>query len=252
MNFVYKIYESRLKKRVKKTNNMPRHIGLILDGNRRGSQKIGVPLKTGYSIGAQVLENVLEWSWDLGIEVVSLWVMSTHNLDRNEEDKENIFSLAKDYIIKLREDPRIHKRGVQIRFSGELYLLDEDIQKEITIAEKVTEKYENHVINVCFAYGGREELVHATKKIARQVKDGNLDPDEISEEMISSYLYTSGLPDADLIIRTSGEIRIGGFLLWQAFYAELYFTDIYWPLFREIDFLRAIRSYQQRSRRFGK
>ncbi len=250
-NLIYAIYKRNLKRKVK-AGTIPKHVGLILDGNRRGATTLGISKERGYKMGAQKLEEVLNWAWDLGIKAISVWIFSTENFQRSDDEKSVIFKLAKENAIKIRNDERVHEKKIQVRFSGEISMLPESLQEEFRKTEEATKDYNDYILNICVAYGGRKEIVHAVKKIAKHVKDGKLDIDSINEEMIAMYLYTTGLPDPDLIIRTSGEIRLSGFLLWQGVYSELYFTDVYWPLFREIDFLRAIRSYQLRQRRFGK
>lgn len=213
---------------------------------------MGISKERGYKIGANKLEEVLEWAWDLKIKAISVWIFSTENFQRSDEEKKVIFRLARENAIKIREDKRVHQRKIQVRFSGEIGMLPEELQEEFRKTEEATKDYTDYILNICVAYGGRKEIVNAVKKIAKHVKDGKLDIEDIDEELIATHLYTTGLPDPDLIIRTSGEVRLSGFLLWQGVYSELYFTDVYWPLFREIDFLRAIRSYQLRHRRFGK
>ncbi|MHA2502968.1 MAG: polyprenyl diphosphate synthase [Candidatus Kariarchaeaceae archaeon] len=230
---------------------IPQHIGIILDGNRRYAKSIDVPLETGYRIGSDKLEEVLDWLWDINVRVVSVWVFSTENFDRDIQQVGTIMQMAEDRTIRIREDKKVHKRGVQIRYSGDLSRLPTSLQDQIQRTEQATEKYENHILNICLAYGGRAEITHAMKKIASQVQSGNLDVEEINEAEINKHLYTSGLPDPDLIIRTSGSVRLSGFMLWQASYSELYFTDVLWPSFRHIDLLRAVRDFQARKRNFG-
>ena len=219
----YKIYEKKLYSEIK-GQDMPQHIGIILDGNRRASRKLGINYNEGYELGAKKLEEVLNWCWDLNIKVVSVWVFSTDNF----------------------------KHKVRIRVIGRKELLPKEIQEEIAKTEEATKEYEGYTLNICMAYGGRAELTDAIKEVVKKVNEGKLKPEDITEEIISEHLYTRGLPDPDLIIRTSGEERLSGFLLWQSAYSELYFADVYWPLFRRIDLWRAIRIYQQRHRRFGK
>ncbi len=248
---LYSVYKRNLKRQVK-SKEIPKHIGLILDGNRRGAKTLGISIQRGYQIGANKLEEVLEWAWELDVKIVSVWIFSTENFNRTDEEKAVIFKLAEENARKIREDKRVHERKIQVRFSGEISLLPESLQNEIRKTEEATQEYDEYILNICLAYGGRREIINAVRKIARYVKQGKLNVNDITEDLIASHLYTTGLPDPDLIIRTSGEVRLSGFLLWQGVYSELYFTDVYWPLFREIDFLRAIRSYQQRQRRYGK
>ena len=251
-SLVYSLYTKKLEREVKSANNIPHHVGLILDGNRRGSNLLGIPKTRGYQKGADKFEEVLEWCMDLGIRVISVWIFSTENFSRESEEVHAIMELAEKSTIKMRSDPRVHNEGIKVIFSGETELLPESLQKEIRHTEEETKDYENYTLNICLGYGGRAEITNAVRKIAKAVKSGTLEVEDIDESYIGSNLYTRGLPDPDLIIRTSGEVRLSGFLLWQGSYSELYFTDVFWPLFRKIDFLRAIRDYQRRKRNFGK
>jgi tritrans,polycis-undecaprenyl-diphosphate synthase [geranylgeranyl-diphosphate specific] len=230
----------------------PQHIGIILDGNRRAARGLKIPYEVGYEIGSNKLEKVLEWMWDLNIKVVSVWIFSTENFDRDIDQVSTIMKMAEDKTKKIRDDAKIHDRGVQVRYSGDLSRLPESLRKQIDQTEEATENYNNHILNVCLAYGGRAEITSAMKKIANMVEKGNLAIDQIDEDLITEHLYTNGLPDPDLIIRTSGSARLSGFLMWQSTYSELYFTDVLWPHFRKIDLLRAIRDFQGRKRNYGK
>lgn len=229
----------------------PQHIGIILDGNRRAAKSLRIPMEIGYEIGSEKLEEVLEWLWDLGVKVVSVWIFSTDNFDREIDQVSTIMKMAEAKTKKIRDDKKIHDRGVQVRYSGDLTLLPESLRQQIDITEETTENYSNHILNVCLAYGGRAEITFAMKKIANLVANEKLTVDQIDEELITEHLYTNGLPDPELIIRTSGSARLSGFLMWQSTYSELYFTDVLWPHFRKIDLLRAIRDYQGRKRNFG-
>ncbi len=251
-SLVYSIYSKKLEREVKRSNNIPHHVGLILDGNRRGSSILGIPKTMGYQKGADKFEEVLGWCMELGIRVISVWIFSTENFSRSSDEVHAIMELAERSTIKMRKDPRVHNEGIRVMFSGETELLPDSLQEEIRQTEEATKDYENYTLNICLGYGGRAEITNAVRKIARAVKDGILDVEEIDESYIGNNLYTRDLPDPDLIIRTSGEVRLSGFLLWQGSYSELYFTDVFWPLFRKIDFLRAIRDYQRRRRNFGK
>ncbi|MCH8906285.1 MAG: di-trans,poly-cis-decaprenylcistransferase [Candidatus Heimdallarchaeota archaeon] len=247
---MYALYEKTLRREI--TNkHLPQHIGIILDGNRRHATSIRIPLKLGYEMGSDKLEEVLDWLWDFDIKVVSVWIFSTENFTRDADQISKIFEIAEQRTEKIRGDSKIHGRGVQVRYSGDLTRLPASLQKQIDKTEEATEKYTNHILNICLAYGGRQELIEATKKIAKLVKDGHLTYDDIDEELITQHLYTNGLPDPDLIIRTSGSARLSGFLMWQSAYSELFFTDVLWPNFRKIDLYRAIRDYQGRRRNFG-
>ncbi len=251
LNPVYKVYERALLKQVKKYS-MPKHVGIILDGNRRFANTIKVPLTEGYIWGLNKLEEVLEWLWDLNIKVVSVWIFSTDNFKREAEQVNTILKMAEEKTIEIRDAKKVHARQVLIRYSGDRESLPESLQKQMIETEKATEKYGNHILNICLAYGGRKEMIDAIKSIALKVKNNEISIDDINEEIVSNNLYTKGLPDPDLIIRTSGSIRLSGFMMWQSIYSELFFADILWPAFRKVDLLRAIRSYQRRKRNFGK
>ncbi len=250
-SFIYRIYEKKLFYEIK-NKPVPHHIAIILDGNRRGSKLLGVTYEDGYELGAKKLEEVLDWAWEIDVKVITVWVFSTENFSRPKDQVETIMKLAKEKLKAIREDPRIHKNKVKVNIIGRLRMLPKDVQEEIKLTEEATANYDNYILNVCMAYGGRAELVDALKVIISKAKEGIIDHNDIDERLISEHLYTNGLPDPDLIIRTSGEERLSGFLLWQSAYSELYFTEVHWPLFRKIDFWRAIRTYQQRHRRFGK
>jgi undecaprenyl diphosphate synthase len=248
--FIYKFYEKKLSSEIK-NKTIPKHIGIILDGNRRGSRKIGVDYITGYKLGAEKLEEVLDWCWELGVKVISCWIFSTENFSRPKDQVESIMKLAVEYFQKIRTDKRIMENEVRIRVLGRHKMLPKEVQEEIKKTEEATKNHERFDLNICMAYGGRAEIVDALKKILNKAEDGNIDLDDVDEELISNHLYTDNIPDPDLIIRTSGEERLSGFLLWQSAFSEYYFTDVYWTLFRKIDLMRAIRSYQRRERRYG-
>ncbi|MEM0090441.1 MAG: polyprenyl diphosphate synthase [Nitrososphaerota archaeon] len=248
----YRLYEAWLINSVK-NGPMPKHVALILDGNRRWAKNKGFDHTFGHKIGADVAEKVLEWCIELKIQTVTLYVLSTENLKRDQEELSEIFRLIKERAERFVNDPRIHNNRVKVTIIGRRELIPDDVRGALEKLESVTKDYNNYFLNIAVAYGGRAEIVDATKKIAIMVKEGKLSVNDIDEKVIESNLYTSGIPnsDPDLIIRTSGEERISNFLLWQSAYSELVFLDIFWPEFRKIDLLRTIRTYQQRNRRFG-
>jgi len=248
----YKIYERWLWYQVK-SGVMPEHIAIILDGNRRWASEKDLNPWLGHEKGAENVERLLDWCIKLGVKSTTLYAFSTENFQRTPDEVGEILRIAEEEFRKILTDERIHKNKVRVKVLGRTALLPESLQKLITDAEKATQKYENHFLNFAFAYGGRAEIADATKKIAEEVQKGRLSPDQIDEQLIEQYLYTSYLPkqDPDLIIRTSGEERLSGFLLWQSAYSELCFLDAYWPDFRAIDLLRSIRTFQSRQRRFG-
>jgi tritrans,polycis-undecaprenyl-diphosphate synthase [geranylgeranyl-diphosphate specific] len=248
----YKLYKKWLWIQVKNGPKLE-HIAIIMDGNRRwATQKEQNPW-LGHKKGADTVENLLDWCEQLGVKFVTLYTFSTENFRRAPEEIEEIMKIAEEKFRKLLTDERIHRNKVHVKVIGQVNLLPESLQQLISNVEKATANYENQFLNFAFAYGGRAEILNATKKIAKKVKLDELNINEIDEETFEKYLYTAHMPnqEPDLIIRTSGEERLSGFLLWQSAYSELAFLDVYWPDFRLIDLLRAMRTFQIRKRRFG-
>ena len=249
---LYSVYEWYISKNLEK-DKMPKHVAIIMDGNRRYSKMQGnLNAIEGHKRGVDTLENVLEWCIDLGINIVTVYAFSTENFKRSEKEVEDLMKLFVDSFLSISSNKKIHKNEVRLKAVGRLDLFPEEVRNAIEDAEKSTEKYDKRLINIAMGYDGRVEIVDAFKKIAAKVKSGEINPEDIDENMINENLYTAGLEDPNLVIRTSGEERLSGFLLWQSSYSELYFTDSLWPELRKVDFLRAIRSYTKRQRRFGK
>jgi len=249
---LYSVYEWYISKNLEK-DKMPKHVAIIMDGNRRYSKMQGnLNAIEGHKRGVDTLENVLEWCIDLGINIVTVYAFSTENFKRSEKEVEDLMKLFVDSFLSISSNKKIHKNEVRLKAVGRLDLFPEEVRDAIKDAEKSTEKYDKRLINIAMGYDGRVEIVDAFKKIAAKVKSGEINPEDIDENMINDNLYTAGLEDPNLVIRTSGEERLSGFLLWQSSYSELYFTDSLWPELRKVDFLRAIRSYTKRQRRFGK
>jgi len=250
---VYRLYESSLNSQTEK-GPIPGHIGIILDGNRRWAQNHRLTVDLGHTQGADVVERLLDWCHEIGIKSITLYVLSTENLSRAPEEVEELFRLIEERLKRLLRDERIYKYKVRVKGIGKFELLPPEMREILDEVEKRTATFEGHFLNIAVAYGGRTEITDSVKGIAEDVKKGVLSPDDITEETISQRLYTSHLPnpEPDLIIRTSGEERMSGFLLWQGAYSELVFLDVYWPAFRKIDLLRAIRIYQRRRRRLGR
>jgi len=250
---VLKIYENILEESIDK-NNLPKHIAIIMDGNRRTAEIYGKDKYYGHYLGAEKVREVLRWSRDLGIKVVTLYAFSTENFKRSEEEVNKLMELFEKKFYEIADDEETHKYEVRVRAIGRINLLPKNVQKAIKYAENKTKNYDKFFVNIAIAYGGQQEIIDAIKKIAEKVKKGEIEPEDINKKLIDEHLYTANLPfpNPDLIIRTSGEERISNFLIWQSSYSELYFCDTYWPLFRKIDFLRAVRDYQRRQRRFGK
>jgi short-chain Z-isoprenyl diphosphate synthase len=251
---LYFTYGKLLEKEVKK-GTVPIHIGLILDGNRRYAREKGFnDITMGHMEGAKKLDDVLKWAVELGIKIVTIWVFSTDNTKRDKEEIDALLKVIEEKLDELTKSPIIRKNGFRIRALGNLEILPDELKEVIKKSEELTKDYKNHILNIAIGYGGREEIVEAVKQAIKEKKIDTIEElaDSMTTDDITSHLYTCGIPDPDLIIRTSGEIRLSGFLLWQSAYSEFYFCEALWPVFRKIDFLRAIRSYQHRSRRFGK
>lgn len=254
---IYDFYENWLYTQVSE-GPIPKHIGIIPDGNRRWARNMGLEVNVGHEVGYERLEEVLKWLWDLGVKVVTVYAMSYENCTkRPEEERVHLFSLIKRGVDKFVSEQILEKYKVRVRFLGRLGIIPENLKAEITKVEELSSQYSERILNVALCYGGRQEIVDAVRILARDVKEGKVSIEEISEDLFIKYLpVTSDLPEPDLsepdlVIRTSGELRISNFLLWHIAYSELYFCDVFWPEFRRIDLLRAIRAYQKRHRRFG-
>jgi tritrans,polycis-undecaprenyl-diphosphate synthase [geranylgeranyl-diphosphate specific] len=242
--------EERLKTLVLQ-NPIPKHIAIIMDGNRRYALDIGKTSMEGHLSGRDKLEDVLEWCLDLGIRILTVYAFSTENFKRAKEEVETLMSIFEENFQKIASDDRIHKNGIRVTVLGQRDLLNSSLRDAIEKAEEASKDYDKYFFNLAVAYGGREELLSAIRDIVSDVQKGEIEQKDIDESLVSNYLYTASFPDPDLVLRTSGEVRISNFLLWQLAYSELYFTDIYWPGLTFTEFLKAIRSYQLRKRRYG-
>jgi short-chain Z-isoprenyl diphosphate synthase len=253
---VYALYAHRLLELVLQ-RPPPRHVGIILDGNRRFGRLSGVvdPMQV-YARGAQKLDELLNWCGELSIPAVTLWVCSTDNLERAPDEVASILGALEVKLRALASDPQIHRRRVRVQAIGRLELLPASTLAAIRAAEEATADYDTMLLSIAVAYGGREEIADAVRQMLLEAMRCGATPSEIvqrvSPESIERHLYLAGAPEPDLIIRTSGELRLSGFLLWQSAYSEYYFSDVLWPAFRKIDFLRAVRDFQQRNRRYGR
>jgi short-chain Z-isoprenyl diphosphate synthase len=252
---LYRFYERHLLTQIGEYQ-LPRHVAIILDGNRRHARALGVSDPQDiYDLGAQRLDDVLLWCRELQIPAVTVWVFSPENLKRSAEEVTAIFAAIEAKLYSLASDYSIRDGQVRVQAIGKLSLLPSSTRAVIRAVEEATAHHTGMVLNIAIGYGGRQEIADAVVKFLADSLAKGIPPEDIiarvTPEAIGSHLYTSGLPDPDLIIRTSGEVRLSGFLLWQSVHSEFYFTDVNWPAFRKIDFLRAIRAYQQRQRRFG-
>lgn len=224
---------------------VPKHIGLIMDGNGRWAKARGLPRTEGHRQGKENLRRILEACVEFGVEILTIYAFSTENWERPPREVRVLMQILN--LVLDNEVKRLHKNGVQVRHIGSLDNVDSRIQKKILDACEYTKDNDRLILNVAFNYGGRNELVHAVQQIVRE----GVAPEDITTDLISDYLYTSGLPDPDLIIRTSGEFRMSNFLLWQGAYAEYYSTPVFWPDFDRLELLKAIEAYSNRRRRYG-
>ena len=229
-------------------NNLPEHIAIIMDGNRRWAKKNNLNTAQGHKEGAENLKRISKFANKIGIKYLTVYAFSTENWKRSEEEVGAIMKLLKFYILDFFKS---YDENIKVNVIGRIGDLPKDLQKEIRSVEEKTKNNTGLVLNIAFNYGGRDEIVTAVKAITQKVLDGKLKIDDITENEISNSLYTAGQPDPDLLIRTSGEERISNFLPWQISYSEFVFTDKYWPEYSNSDLLESIQIYQKRTRRFG-
>ena len=247
----YQAYERRLLHSVKQ-GTIPHHVAIIMDGNRRFAKEIGLGnTLEGHTKGRDKLEEVLEWCLEVGVRILTVYAFSTENINRPSEEIQHLMHLFAENFRRVGDDARVHHNQIKITVFGDRAILPKEVREAIEYAEGRTQDYDEYRFNLAVAYGGRQEILTAIRDVVRDAQAGKVQPEDIDEKFFSRRLYTADLPDPDLVLRTSGEERISNFLLWQLAYAELYFVDVYWPGFRKIDFLRAIRSYQMRTRRYG-
>ena len=228
---------------------LPDHIAIIMDGNGRWAKKRGLPRTAGHKAGSETFRNIATYCNDIGIKYLTVYAFSTENWKRPKDEVDAIMKLLEEYIIEAFE--KVRRDNICLKFWGERSRLSEKLQQMMAEVEEKSCDMTGIHVNVCLNYGGRDELVRATRKLAERVKNGELLPDDITEDVISQSIYSQGVPDPELIIRPSGEIRTSNFLLWQSAYSEYYFTDVLWPDFGPAELDRAIIAFQNRSRRFG-
>ena len=248
-DLVYGAYERRVAKSLPR-DAMPRHVAVMLDGNRRWAKARGEGTASGHQAGADRIEHLLEWCEEAGVEYVTLWLLSTDNLARGEDELTPLLRIIENVVADLAETGRW-----RLKIVGALELLPEATAESLRTSAEATREVEGMTVNVAVGYGGRQEIADAVRDLllSRAAEGETLEQiaDGLTVEDIAGHLYTKGQPDPDLVIRTSGEQRLGGFLLWQSAKSEFYFCEAYWPDFRHVDFLRALRSYAGRHRRFG-
>ena len=227
-------------------DKLPRHIAMIMDGNGRWALSRGLPRLAGHKAGTENLRRVIRSTVEFGVKYLTIYAFSTENWGRPLEEVRGLMSILEDVLQK--ELNELHKEGVQLRHIGRLERLPGRLQEQVLDAIELTKNNDRLVLNVAFNYGGRDEIVHAIQKI---IKDG-IPAEKVTDELVNQYLYTAGVPDPDLIIRTSGELRVSNFLIWQAAYSEWYVTPTYWPDFDKAEYQRALETFAQRDRRYGK
>ena len=253
---LYWLYERRLLAAIKEEGVLPKHIGIIMDGNRRFARAVGLDVKSGHDHGAGKAREVLDWCLELGIGHVTLWGFSSENRGRAPEEISHLHRLFAAQARSLLNDQRLHANRVRVRVIGDVSDFPDDAKAALREMEEATSAYDGMSVNVALGYGGREEIVDAVKRLLQSREAAGESLGEVAEELgvdqITEHLYTAGMPDPDFVIRTSGEVRLSGFLLWQTAYSEFYFCDANWPEFRKVDFLRAVRDFQARERRFGR
>ncbi|WP_130011854.1 isoprenyl transferase [Serinicoccus sediminis] len=248
-DLVYRAYNSSLRRHLP-TDRLPRHIGVMLDGNRRWARLRGAETADGHRAGAENIAPFLGWCEEAGVEVVTLWLLSTDNLNRPTQELDPLLAIIEGVVEQLAATGRW-----PVRVVGALDLLPGPTAERLTGAVVGTEQVDGMLVNVAIGYGGRREIADAVRSLLRDAAASGTSLEELAAtvtvEDIAGHLYTRGLPDPDLVIRTSGEQRLGGFLLWQSAHSEFYFCEAFWPDFRKVDFLRALRAYAERERRFG-
>jgi undecaprenyl diphosphate synthase len=224
---------------------MPRHVGIIMDGNGRWARRRGMPRLAGHRAGVENLRRVLRSAVELDVPIVTLYAFSTENWTRPIEEVRGLLRLLAESLDK--EVDELHRNGVQLRHIGDLAPLSDSLQRQIQAAVELTRHNERLIANIAFNYGGRQELIEVIREIVRQ----QIPAEDITPELVAAHLYTAGLPDVDLIIRTSGEFRVSNFMLWQGAYAEYYISPVYWPDFDKDEFYRALKAFSERDRRYG-
>ncbi|MBC9734915.1 isoprenyl transferase [Nocardioides marmotae] len=246
---LYPAYEARMLRRLS-TEQLPKHVGVMLDGNRRWARAVGRDTAHGHRAGAANIEPLLGWCDEVGIEVVTLWLLSTDNLNRPAAELAPLLEIIEEAVASLAAQRRWRLHPV-----GALDLLPARTAERLKAAAEATRDVDGMLVNIAVGYGGRREIADAVRSLLQEHAERGTSLEELAEQLdvehIADHLYTKGQPDPDLVIRTSGEQRLGGFLLWQSAKSEFYFCEAYWPDFRRVDFLRAIRAYAQRERRFG-
>ena len=232
-----------------KENNFPEHIAIIMDGNRRWAKKRNLPIKLGHREGAKTLEKIVRHAKKIGIRYLTVYAFSTENWKRSDSEVKSLMDLLTEYLGNFSKTA--DTENVKINVLGDIQPFRDDLKESINLAVQKTKNNTGIIFNICLNYGGRDEIVKAVQKIGTKIENKELKINEINEDIISENLYTAYMPDPDLVIRTSGEMRLSGFLIWQSSYAELIFLEKYWPDFDEDDLENCIEIYQKRNRKYG-
>ena len=237
-----------MRKKIDKTKKLPVHIGIIMDGNGRWAKSRALPRSAGHSAGAKVFQNISRYANKLGIKYMTVYVFSTENWSRPREEIDNLMNILRNYLI----DAKNYKdENMRVKFIGDISALPHDIIELMADAEEGGKDATGMQVNVAVNYGGRDEIVHAAQKIARDAKEGRINPEDVTERTVADNLYTTGIPDPDFIIRPSGEYRLSNFMTWQSAYSEFWFSDVLWPAFKTKHLDEAIAAFSRRERRFG-
>ncbi|MCG7298498.1 MULTISPECIES: isoprenyl transferase [Brevibacterium] len=250
--WLYRLYNRQIVRELAPSDRIPRHVGVITDGNRRWAKEFGATTEQGHRAGAQKIVEFLGWCDEIGIEVVTLYVLSRENLQRTPEEVETLVAIISDMVEQIAQSDKY-----AVNLVGDLSVLPQPLRARLENAQESSRGGHPSVhVNVAVGYGGRQEIVNAIKSYLRAESAAGTSMEAainaLTEERLAEHLYTKGQPDPDLIIRSSGEQRLSGFLIWQSAYSEFFFCEAYWPAFRKTDFLRAVRDYSQRQRRYGK
>ena len=230
-------------------DRLPRHIAIIMDGNGRWAKKRGLPRTAGHAAGAETFRTIATYCKDIGLDYLTVYAFSTENWKRPEDEVAAIMGLLKKYLLEA--IGQMERDKVKMEFFGDLSPLTPELRQLCERTREISRHYDGCQVNICLNYGGRDELMRAAKAYARDCLEGRADPNHLTQDQFGGYLFSKGVPDPDLVIRPSGELRLSNFLLWQSAYAEFYFTDVLWPDFSKEELHRAIAAYQSRNRRFG-
>ena len=230
-------------------SRLPAHVAIIMDGNGRWAKKRGLPRTAGHAAGSETFRSIATYCKEIGLQYLTVYAFSTENWKRPADEVQAIMGLLKKYLLEA--IAQMERDRVKIKFFGDLSVLSNELKELCLRTEEISKGYEGCQVNICLNYGGRDEIIRAARAFAADCVAGKAGPEELTEEIFSSYLFSAGIPDPDLVIRPSGELRLSNFLPWQSAYAEFYFTDVLWTDFGKKELHRALAAYQSRSRRFG-